>query len=114
MGGHAHKDNLYHTLEVVDNLALAPAEAGSAGLRAEGTTLWLRWAALLHDVAKPDTKRFMPGTGWTFHGHEDRGARKHIPDALPPAPAPARRAAGRTSASSSASTTARPRSWTRT
>ncbi|MEM1056216.1 MAG: HD domain-containing protein [Bacteroidota bacterium] len=79
VGGHKHKDNLYHTLEVVDNLALAQAEADRTGVRAEGYDLWLRWAALFHDIAKPETKRFAPGTGWTFHGHEDRGARKNIP-----------------------------------
>ena len=82
VGGHRHKDNLYHTLEVVDNLALAQAEAGITGLRAEGKPLWLRWAALFHDVAKTETKRFLPGTGWTFHGHEDRGARKNVPEAF--------------------------------
>ena len=79
VGGVKHKDNLYHTLEVVDNLALAQAEAGRTGVRAEGYDLWLHWAALFHDIAKPETKRFAPGTGWTFHGHEDRGARKNIP-----------------------------------
>ena len=79
VNGRAHKDNLYHTLEVVDNLALAQAERGITGLRAEGQALWLRWAALLHDIAKPETKRYTRRAGWTFHGHEDRGARTHVP-----------------------------------
>lgn len=81
VGGRRHKDNFYHTLEVLDNLAHLQRGAGVVGEdeRATGDALWGRWAALLHDIAKPDTKRFTRSQGWTFHGHEDLGSREHVP-----------------------------------
>ena len=79
VGGRAHKDNFWHTLEVLENLVHLQQGEG-VGERAEGNDLWLRWAALLHDVGKAETKRYEPGTGWTFHGHEDVGPRRIIPD----------------------------------
>ncbi len=89
--GRGHKENFSHTLAVLDNVAAAEAEGIAAGCLKDFTPeldgngfvesvrtapdVWLRWAALLHDIGKPASKRYEPGTGWTFHGHEVIGAK---------------------------------------
>ncbi len=87
--GKGHKENFSHTLEVLDNVAFSESEAIRAGLLKDYAfedgaeiekvrtepNVWLRWAALLHDIAKPATKRYDHALGWTFHGHEVVGAR---------------------------------------
>ena len=89
--GRGHKENFSHTLAVLDNVAAAEAEGIAAGRLRDFTPeldgngfvesvrtapdVWLRWAALLHDIGKPASKRYEPGIGWTFHGHEVIGAK---------------------------------------
>ena len=73
--GRAHKNNFYHTLEVLENVIKAPSNLPQWG----EASLWLRWAALLHDIGKTKSKRWEPGIGWTFHNHNIIGA-KQVPN----------------------------------
>ena len=68
VAGRSHKNNYYHTMEVLENVSKVPSET-------TGNTLWLRWAALLHDIGKMKTRRWEQGTGWTFHNHNYVGAK---------------------------------------
>lgn len=70
--GRGHKDIFFHTMQVLDNVV--DSEKDTQSRQDAGAPLWLRWAALLHDVGKPGVKRYDPKQGWTFHGHEARGA----------------------------------------
>ena len=86
--GRAHKNNFYHTLEVLENVSMSPKLGDDRGLNKAssdpqppnlgGSRLWLRWAALLHDIGKTKSKRWEPGIGWTFHNHNLIGA-KQVP-----------------------------------
>ena len=83
--GRAHKNNFYHTLEVLENVSMSPKLGDDRGLNKAssdpqppnlgGFRLWLRWAALLHDIGKTKSKRWEPGIGWTFHNHNLIGAK---------------------------------------
>ncbi len=87
--GRAHKNNFYHTLEVLENVSMSPKLGDDRGLNKAssdpqppnlgGFRLWLRWASLLHDIGKTKSKRWEPGIGWTFHNHNLIGA-KQVPN----------------------------------